>query len=72
MKKATLVSQGGFTANYRLSSCLAAPPNAPPEALRAGDHSQADMMLAVKQTIAIGRQCGAFRFACVVRSNQHD
>jgi hypothetical protein len=30
------------------------------------------MMLAVKQAIAIGRQYGAFRFASVVRSNQHD
>jgi hypothetical protein len=72
MKKAAVVSQGGFTANYLGSSCLAAPPNAPREVLRADDHSQAAMMLPVKQTIAIGRQYGAFRFACVVRSNQHD
>jgi len=38
------------------SSCLAAPPDAPREALRTDDRSRAAMMLAVKQTIAIGRQ----------------
>jgi hypothetical protein len=84
MKKAAVVSQGGFTANYRFSSCLTAPPNDRLETLgrmktrgRAAQQPHAAPGLVAEvaiaaQTSAIGRKIGLQRVRFVFADDRHD
>jgi hypothetical protein len=84
MKKAAVVSQGGFTSNCRFSSCLTAPPNGRIETrghmetrgrpaqrhpLSAGLIGEAPTG---GQTSAIGRKNGPQRVRFFVAHDRHD
>jgi len=75
MKKAAVVSQGGFTSNYRIVLGLAAPPLARFETLgpiaawnraREAPRGSVIAMLTAQQTIATRRKYGAHRYRFVV------
>jgi hypothetical protein len=81
MKKAAVVSQGGFTSNYRIVLGLAAPPLARFETLgpiaawnraREAPRGSVIAMLTAQQTIATRRKYGAHRYRFVVAHDQHD